>query len=173
MAEASADVLRSPLQEYKRFLEVDASGCILVNDAANQTICRVYVLNGLIVGIYLTGEGWLTKDINLVEDMVELDPTMSCETFFMPSLDMQAIYKEGFASSREAASIVMFDYSVRESSAKSDIFANYVVTFKRSSSFLADKANYMDSQKKVIDEYIAYSNPTPAIKHAHSVHPLV
>lgn len=173
VAEASADVLRSPLQEYKRFLEVDASGCILVNDAENQTICRVYVLNGLIVGIYLTGEGWLTKDINLVEDMVELDPTMSCETFFMPSLDMQAIYKEGFASSREAASIVMFDCSVRESSAKSDIFANYVVTFKRSSSFLADKANYMDSQKKVIDEYTAYSNPTPAIKHAHSVHPLV
>ncbi|PZM81431.1 MAG: hypothetical protein DKT66_19665 [Candidatus Melainabacteria bacterium] len=173
VAEEATDVLRSPLQEYKKFLEVDASGCIFVNDADNQTICRVYVLNGLIVGIYLTGEGWLAKDINLVEDMVELDPSLSCETFFMPTLDLQAIYQDGFAASREAGSIVMFDCSVRNSDAKVDIFANYVVTFKRTSSFLADKANYLDSQKKVIDEYTAYSNPTPAIKHAHSVHPLV
>lgn len=163
----------TPIDEYKKFLDVDASGCIFLNDAENQVVCRVYVLNGMIVGIYANAQGWIEKDINLVEDMVDKHPEYTCETFFMPTLDVQDVYKDGFAASPEAGSIVNFDCSVRNSEEKVDVFANYVVSFKRNSGFLADKCNYVDSQKKVIDEYTAYSNPTPAIKHAHSVHPLV
>lgn len=173
VAEESADVLRSPLQEYKKFLEVDASGCIFVNDAENQTVARVYVVNGLIVGIYSNTSGWLAKDINLVEDMVEANSDLTCETFFMPTLDMQEIYKDGFAVSPEAGAIVMFDCSVRTPAEKVDLFANYVVGFKRNSSFLADKIDYVDNQQLVIEQYTAFSNPQPHAKHAHSVHPLV
>ncbi len=163
----------TPIDEYKKFLDVDASGCIFLNDAENQVVCRVYVLKGMIVGIYSNTQGWVEKDINLVEDLVDKNPGYTCETFFMPTMDVQDVYKDGFSASPEAGSIVNFDCSIRNSEEKVDVFANYIVAFKRNSGFLADKVNYVDSQKKVIDEYTAYSNPTPAIKHAHSVHPLV
>jgi hypothetical protein len=127
----------------------------------------------MIVGIYSHTQGWLEKDINLVEDIVDRNPEYTCETFFMPALDMQEAYKEGFVASPEAGSIVNFESSVRVSQEKVDLLANYVVSFKRNSSFLADKVEYVDSQKKVIDQYTAFSNPTPHAKHAHSVHPLV
>lgn len=172
LAEETVDA-GTPIDEYKKFLDVDASGCIFLNDNDNQVVCRIYVLNGMIVGIYSHTQGWLEKDINLVEDIVDRNPEYTCETFFMPALDMQEVYKEGFAASPEAGSIVNFEPNVRVSQEKVDLFANYVVSFKRNSSFLADKVEYVDSQKKVIDQYTAFSNPTPHAKHAHSVHPLV
>lgn len=172
LAEEDVDA-GTPIDEYKKFLDVDASGCIFLNDSDNQVVCRIYVLAGMIVGIYSHTQGWLDRDINLVEDIVDRNPEFTCETFFMPTMNMQEIYKEGFAASPEAGSIVNFDNTLRQPEERVDLFANYVVTFKRNSSFLADKIDYLDSQKKVIDQYTAFSNPQPHAKHAHSVHPLV
>ncbi len=172
LAEEAVDA-GTPIDEYKKFLDVDASGCIFLNDGENQVVCRIYVLNGMIVGIYSTSQGWLENDINLVEDIVDSNPEFTCETFFMPTMDMQEVYTDGFAASPEAGSIANFDSEVRHSQEKVDLFANYVVSFKRRSSFLADKIEYLDTQQQVIEQFTAYSNPTPHAKHAHSVHPLV
>ncbi len=172
LAEEAVDA-GTPIDEYKKFLDVDASGCIFLNDAENQVVCRIYVVDGMIAGIYSTSQGWLDKDINLVEDIVDSNPEYTCETFFMPTMDLQEVYKDGFAASPEAGAILNFDSTIRQTDEKVDLFANYVVSFKRNSSFLADKIDYLDSQQQVIEQYTAFSNPTPSAKHAHSVHPLV
>ncbi len=147
LAEESVEA-GTPIDEYKKFLDVDASGCIFLNDSNNQVVCRIYVLTGIIVGIYSPTQGWLERDINLVEDMVDRNPEFTCETFFMPTLNMQEVYKEGFAASPEAGAIINFDCTLRQPEERVDLFANYVVTFKRNSSFLADKVDYIDSQKR-------------------------
>lgn len=172
IAEQPVMELRSPIIEYKKFLDVDASGCIFLNDAENQTVCRVYVLQGLVVGVYSNAQGWLENDINLVEEMVDADSTLTCEAFMMQVSDISEIYDDTFPLSAEGTALVIFDRNIRKSEPKVDLFENYVSSSKRSSNLL-DKRGFVDEQQNRIEEVTAFANRAGAIKHAHSVHPLV
>jgi len=170
LAEEPSNTL--PIDEYKKFLDIDASGCIFLNDADNQTVCRVYVLDGTIVGIYANGRGWIDTDINLVEEMVEKNSSLTCESFMMKVSEISSICDDAFPLSAEGHAIVMFDGNVRKLEKHNDLFANYISPVKRHSNLL-DKAHFVDEQQNRIEQMTAFANRTAAIKHAHSVHPLV
>lgn len=162
-----------PIDAYKKFLDVDASGCIFLNDAENQTVCRVYVLDGYVVGIHSNAKGWIENDINLVEEMVEQNPSWTCESFMMKVSDIARICDDSFPLSAEGHAIVVFDGNVRKIEEKVNLFANYVSLIKRHSGLLEQKTHFVDEQQNRIDQVTAFANRTAAIKHAHSVHPLV
>jgi hypothetical protein len=170
LAEEPTNLL--PIDEYKKFLDIDASGCIFLNNAENQTVCRIYVLDGTIVGIYANAEGWIETDINLVEEMVEKNPSWTCESFMMKVENIASICDDAFPLSAEGHAIVMFDGKIRKSEKRADLFANCISSVKRHCNLL-DKAHFVDEQQNRIEQVTAFANRTAAIKHAHSVHPLV
>lgn len=173
VVEEPSTEIRTPYSEYNKFVETKGTGVIFLIDEQNQTVCRVYIVEGEIAGVYSNAEAWLRPDIRIVEAIALSDSKLTCESFLMEDADIQKIYSEGFSVCAEANSLVLLDLSVKKVRKNESLFARFVDNSRRHAVMVVDNEAWLDEHQQMIDQVTAFANRVPAIKHAHSVDPLL
>lgn len=167
-----ANVSSRPSHEYKKFELTKGTGCIYVHDENHKTLCTVYILQGVIVGVHAADQGWISPDISQADAIAKSSATTNCECYLMEVSDLQEIYDECFPVSSNAHSLLRFIDSVKTSEKSDNLFANFISTSSNlQGGLMAHQGMYVDEQRHMIEQVTGYANRSSAIKHSHSVNP--